>query len=207
MRSGLNFVGDIFQSSLMVLLLLGCAASFVYGVWMLLRPATALRFNQNVSKWVSTDGVTKALDDRHATDWFFYRYHRIYGLILLAGGFYSLYVLSGRQWRLGIVQIFSLYGSFWTDVARDSAGLLMIVVGVTAVVFGIIMLVRPSLLRGVEVWLNRWVATDKHLKPLDAVIDAPDRFVARHARLVAALIVIGSLYVLFMLLPLLPVLI
>ncbi len=206
MRPGLNFVGDIFQSGLMLILLLACAGSLVYGVWMLLQPATALRFNRSASRWVPTDNIASALDDRHSTERLIYRHHRILASILIAGGLYMIYALSGGRWRAGIVEMFSQKGP-WMDVVRDAAGVLMLLVGVIALVVGTIMFIRPSLLKGAEFWLNRWVATDKTLKPLDVVIDAPDRFVERHARLFAALIVVGSLYALLALLPLLSALI
>lgn len=205
MAPGLNFVGEVFQSGLLLVLLLACAGSFVYGVWMLLQPATALRFNRSASTWVPTDSLTSALDDRHSTERLVYRYHRIIAAMILLGGLYVIYALSGGLWRVGITEMFSHKGP-WTDVVRDVAGVLMLLVGVIAVLVGIVMFIRPSLLKGAESWLNRWVATDKTLKPLDFAINSPDQIVSRHARVFAALIVVGSLYVLIELLPLLPAL-
>lgn len=201
MRSGLSFVGDIFQSSFLVLLLLACALSFAYGVWMLLQPEQALRFNQRVSKWVPTDGYSEAMGKSHATERFFYRYHRIYGLLLLASGLFMLYVISAGRWGRDLTRVFSL--GEWSWLARDVGTLLMVMTGVLAAAFGLIVLIRPSLLRSVEAWLNRWISTENKSKPLDVLHYAPDQFVSRHARLMAALIVIGSLYVLVVLVPLL----
>ncbi|MBX9811198.1 MAG: hypothetical protein K2Y16_06240 [Burkholderiales bacterium] len=201
MSAGLGFVGEILRSSFVVLLLLGCALSFIYGVWMLLQPDQALRFNQRISAWVSTEGVSKVLDRPHSTERYIYRYHRIYGALLLAGGLFTLYVMSGGRWGRDMTAVFSL--SEWSWLVRDVATLLMVMAGFLATALGIIMVIRPSLLRGVEARLNRWIATENNLKPLDSVYYAPDQFAWRHARPLAALIVIGSLYVLVALIPLL----
>lgn len=201
MGAGLSFVGGIIQSGFLILLLLACVLSFAYGVWMLLQPEQALRFNQRASKWVPTDGFSEAMDKPRATEWFFYRYHRIYGTLVLASGLFILYVMSAGHWGRDLMTVLSL--SEWSWLVSDVTTLLMIMTGFLAAALGIIMLIRPSLLRGVEAWLNRWIATENNLKPFDVLYYAPDQFVSRHARLMAALIVIGSLYVLVALVPLL----
>ncbi len=201
MSANLSVLGEILGSSFVVLLLLTCALSFIYGVWMLLRPEQALRFNQRISAWVSMDSVSKIMDKPRATERFFYRYHRIYGALMLAGGIFTLYVMSAGRWGRDLTTMFSL--SEWSWLVSDVATVLMVMTGFLAAALGITMLIRPSLLRGVEARLNRWISTENSLKPLDSVHYAPDQFVSRHARPVAALIVIGSLYVLVALVPLL----
>ena len=141
------------------------------------------------------------MEKRHTTERFLYRHHRSFGVLLLAGGIFTLYVMSGSRWGRNLTTAFSL--SEWAWLASDLTTVLMVMNGILATVLGILMFIRPSLLRGVEAQLNRWIATENELKPLDAVHDAPDRFASRHVRLVAVLIVIGSLYALMVLVPML----
>ena len=201
MSLGLGFVGGIILSSFLAVLLVGGALSFAFGVWMLLRPDQALRFNQRASTWVSMERLATVMDKRRSTERLVYHYHLVYGALLLAAGLFTLYVMSGGRWGRNVVTTFSL--GEWSWLVSDVTTLLMITIGLLATVLGIIILIRPSLLRGVEAQLNRWINTDDDLKVLDSVHYAPDRFASRHARSVAAVIAIGSLYALVALVPLL----
>ncbi len=201
MSASLNLMGELLRSGFVVLLLLGCVVSLMYGVWMLLQPEQALRFNQRVSTWVSTEGVAEVMDKPRSIERLVYRHHRIYGALLLAGGLFTLYVLSAGRWGRDVTNALGLGG--WAWAVSDVTTWFMLVIGLLGTALGLVIIIRPSLLKGVEVKLNRWIATDKGLQTLDSVHYAPDRFVSRHARLVASLIVIGSLYILIVLVPIL----
>ncbi|MFN7085115.1 MAG: hypothetical protein ACK4N4_00640 [Burkholderiales bacterium] len=200
MSAGLDLLAEVLRSGFVAVLLLGCVASLAYGVWLLLQPEQALRFNRRVSAWVSTEKVVQTLDQPHSIERIVYRYHRIYGALLLAGGLFTLYVMAAGRWSRDVRSALGL--GEWSWLVGDVTSALMVIIGILATALGIVIVIRPSLLRGIEARLNRWIATDQDLQPLDSVHDAPDRFAARHARAVAVLIVAGSLYVLVALAPL-----
>lgn len=202
MNASLSMLSDILRQGVLVVLLVGCAASLLYGIWMLLRPQGALRFNQYASGWFSTERIARSLDAPHATERFFYRHHRIVGAFVLGGAIYMLHVLSLYNQQADLTAIFGRLNAQAGNLLQDSVAALIVLGSAFSGVVGAFLLIRPSLLKNFEGTLNRWFSTDRPLQSLDAAHYAPDRFASRNARVVAALIIAGSTYALIALAPL-----
>ncbi|MGH8710349.1 MAG: hypothetical protein ACREVA_03410, partial [Burkholderiales bacterium] len=174
----------------------GCAFSLVIGVWMLLKPESVLRLNQYLSKWFGTEKLAAALDAPHSIEVALYRRHRSVGVLVLAGGLYILYVMlfafskkAGGELSYGLNPQIAAW-------LTDALGVVLVLSSVLGLVIGFFLVVRPSVFKPVEEWGNKWYATDKPLRAMEAMHLKPDEAMIRNYRIVAALVIAGSLYVL-----------
>lgn len=192
------FLATPLTKALLMLTISFGVVGFLVGIWILIRPESFFRANQFFSQWYSTRKVTKPLMVPHRTERFVYHHHRSVGLMVLAGSIYVLYALFFQYDRDKITAAF--FGGVYS---YPPAGWLVpglaISLGVGAVfalVIGGFLLFRPSLLKGFEAWANQWVSARRVTKSLDAMHEGPDRFLVRRPRLVASLLILGSLYAL-----------
>ena len=186
---------DMLVESALIFLLVATAFALLYGVALLAAPSRTLRFNDVASRWFSTRSVQVALDKRHDLQRVIYRRHRWIGVLLLVGGSYVLWILLARYDPSVVVA--PLKRSMSPRLASailDAAWWLLVPANALAVVVGIVMFARPSLLRGVESFANREVSTEAVGTMLDGVYSAPDRLIRAYPRLTGVVIVIASLY-------------
>lgn len=195
--SQLNLLAAPFTKALLMLLISFGMTGFLVGLWILIRPESFLRVNRVLSKWYSTRKATKALMVPRHTERFVYRHHRPIGLAIIIGSLYVLFVLVSEYDRVKIIA--KLFDSAYPTMDWLAPGL-AIALGVCtlfALVIGGFLLVRPSLLKGFEAWANQWVSARRQTRFLDTMHVGPDQFLARWPRLVAVLLIMGSLYALF----------
>ena len=186
---------DMLVESALIFLLVATAFALLYGVALLAAPSRTLRFNDVASRWFSTRSVQVALDKRHDLQRVIYRRHRWIGVLLLVGGSYVLWILLARYDPSVVVA--PLKRSMSPRLASailDAAWWLLVPANALAVVVGIVMFARPSLLRGVESFANREVSTEAVGTMLDGVYSAPDRLIRAYPRLTGVVIVVASLY-------------
>ncbi len=191
-----KIVADILLQSFLIFVVVGCALSLVIGVWMLLKPESVLRLNQYLSRWFGTEKLAAALDAPHSIELALYRRHRTVGVLVLAGGLYILYVMlfafskkAGGDLSYGLnPQIAAWF--------LDALGVMLVLSSVLGLVIGFFLVVRPSVFKPIEEWGNKWYATEKPLRVMEAMHLKPDEAMMRNYRIVAALVIAGSLYVL-----------
>jgi hypothetical protein len=80
---------------------------------------------------------------------------------------------------------------------------LLLVGSVLAALIGIIAATMPSMLRDIEKSTNRWIATDHIAKSANEMHNFVDQYVLRHGKVAGAVMVIGGLFILINLAPLL----
>lgn len=192
-------INDILLQSFLVLLCGGSIVGFLVGAGMLLRPERVVFLNQYFSRWVSADKVEEELDRPRWIERYFYRHHRLVGGFLLIGAIFVLYIFL-FVYNTQKISAAIAPGNWW--LANALMGLLL-VGSVLAALMGIIVLARPSLLRDIEKSTNRWVATEGMAKFLNGMRYSLDRQLLRHRKLAGGFMVIGSLYILTVLGPLL----
>jgi len=191
-----KLAADIILQSFLIFVVLGCIFSLIVGIWMLVLPESVLRFNQKMAKWYGTERLAAALDQPHKIDPLLYRYHRAVGAGVLVGGIYVLYVMLfvvGRKAAGGDVSAgLNPQVSVWL---LDALGVTLALSSLLALVMGFFLVVRPSAFKRFEGWANRWYATEKSLKVMEEMHLKPDEAMLRNYRVVAALIIAGSIYV------------
>ena len=191
-----KLVADILLQSFLIFVVVGCVFSFIIGVLMLLKPEGVLRLNQYLSRWVGTEKLAAALDAPHNVEAALYRRHRSVGVLVLAGALYILYVMlfAFKKKAAGGDLSFGLNPQIAAWLL-DALGVVLVVSSLLGLIIGFFLVVRPSVFKPVEEWGNKWYATEKSLRVMEAVHLKPDEAMIRNYRFVAALVVAGSLYV------------
>ncbi len=177
------------------LLLAAAAVAACAGLWLLAAPRGFLRANAWLGRWYSTQRALHPLERPIAVERPLYRHHRLLGALLTAGSLYA-------TWRLATAYDEArLVAALRPELPAPLAGALLtgwtvflLLGNLAALAAGIAVLVRPSALKGLEAWANRWISTRRALRFLDVPRGGPDRLVARHPRLTGALLLAAALW-------------
>ena len=176
------------------------AVILVIGLCMVLIPAYVIRLGQRLNKWVSTDDFFGRLDTPRYGERFFYRHHIFFGLFIIVAGSYILYtfmfVFDADKYALPVFTSRST-----NEWLTDSLVFMNILFSVLILIIGVVITLRPSLLKNIESGLNRWLVTDQSIKKLDMQLQTPDTMFSRRPRTAGFIIMICSIYILFNLWP------
>lgn len=153
----------------------------VAGAALLLAPRRWLEKPARLRSLLFETNVAELFNRRYTIERHVYRRHRIYGGLVLLGALTSLALL----WYLGHQPkaLRSLVAALGLNGARTLA-LVVATVAVCLVVVGTCLVVRPSVLKGVEAALNRWIDP----MPVENPHMIVSRWVLRAPRLAGALL-------------------
>lgn len=185
---------------LAVALVLGLLLALCVGVLLLARPGTAFAINERLSRWIDTKPAFSALDRPRSLERFFYRHHRVLGALIVGGASYVL-------WRWAFVyeraDMIAVVGQRWVSAGLDwlPAALEVALVGlhVAILLVGVLVMFRPSLLKGVERAANRWQQPTGN--PLDTVVGNLDDAFEGHPRVSGLVLAISATWCLLALAP------
>jgi len=187
--------------ALLVALMVGLALALTVGVLLLARPRILFALNARLSRWVDTRAAFGLLDQPHHLERFFYRHHRILGVMIVLGSGYVLWrwafdyersdlvALLGRQWLAR--------GLDWVPPALEAA---VVALHGAILVVGLLILFRPSLLKGLERTANRW-QQGPPTAPFDAVVGNLDGVFVGYPRVSGLLLVVTATWCLLALAP------
>lgn len=197
----------ILWRSLATFLLVGAATGIVVSLLMIYRPAMFERLNRAASRWISMRRLDRGADRRISLEQWFYRHHRSLGMLVCIGAGY-VFVYFGLLFdKSQALPHLASHLSVRPAMIRGLEGLLdalvlISLVGAVASLFvGLTLWLRPSALRGLEERTNRWVSARRATRFLD--VPHNTRFLLRHNRSVGWMLLMGSLYLLFLTVPLL----
>jgi hypothetical protein len=191
-------MNPIWREVLLLTLFQVAAICFCVGLYLLLSPRHFLETTSRFNRWIATDDAFDALDRPRAMDRFFYRHHVLTGLLVAAGSAYIVYMFwfwfatHGSFARLPVIH--SQAASEWL---YESALIFFRVAGIFGVLVGLVIILRPSLLKGIEAWGNRWVGTERLAKSLDRRKELPASWFPGRPRVFATGILAGSAYILY----------
>lgn len=189
--------------SFVIFLIVGSLAGMFVGVLLLLRPQSVYRLNERLNRWVSTRHLDQSLERSVNLDPWFYRYSRPGGALILLGAAYVLYYFTAILDRPvvidGLVHSFKLHPVLIGGLL-DAVALGSILGALCAALVGLFLLLRPSMLRDFEQMTNQWISLRRAMKPVEVRRAGVDEYVFRHGQRVAILLILGSLYVLVLLL-------
>ena len=189
MNTGITFTEFIIRLSFMAGIVM-----FVIGCCMMLAPELIIRAGQRMNRWVSTEQLFDQLDAPKSSERFFYRYHILSGSLLAAA---SAYIFLSFQFGFERGYVLKLVGSATVNEwLTASLVFLCLAFSVLTFFIGLVIMIRPSLLKRLETWGNQWFAVDNSLKRLDVQLKAPDQVFGRRPRLMGFLVSVGSLYIL-----------
>jgi hypothetical protein len=197
MKTAIALLVGVLGQTLFFTLLAGAALGLVIGIVLLVDSERALRWNGYMNRWISTSNALSVLDRPRDIKRLIYRWHRVVGLLVIAGALYSVNVLAFGFGTEPLVRSFRDLASPTTlRLTVDSLKIFLIAGNNAAILAGIILCFRPSLLKEVEGWADRQYGARLANPNLDAPRYPPDEFVRAHPRLAGALATLGSLFVL-----------
>ena len=188
----LQAIADASLETLFTALLLGAVFGLMAGVWLLLAPAHFFATTAGWNRWFSMRPWLKFLETPYYVERFVYRYHRLSGgLLLLAAAWVFVYfwVLYDREKVLQRLVLTN--GGIW---ALDGSVLILRIGSLVIAAVGLLVWLRPSLLKSPESRVNRWVSTRRWLRPLEINRPVTDGYAQRRPRLAGLIMVILSLY-------------
>ena len=166
------------------------------GLALILFPAQVLAWGNSVNRWISTTAFFGALDLSRDHERFYYKYHRFFGgsiMILAAISIYMLAFYTGMDATVASLQklAVSLFGKWLLETCY------YILIGLCglALVAGLVIFVRPSLLKSLEAWSNRWIDTQGPLQRFDVVHEIPTNILPGKPRLFGCFVLLGALYI------------
>jgi hypothetical protein len=183
-------------NTLLIVLLCVGVATLAIGLWLVASPESFSRFGERMNSWVSADSLVRKLDYPHAIERFMYRNHRWVGLSILAATLFVLFSMLFRFDRDKAITVFADGTNVqMVEWLVDSLSVILVLATVFALVIGVFMIIRPSLLKGFEAWSNHWVSTRRGTRFLDVMRYESTDGLMRYPRVTGALVVVGSLYV------------
>jgi hypothetical protein len=191
-------VKNLLWHDLAIFLLLGALLGILLGSLLIAKPSIVERLNRLANRWVSTRHISRWLDHSISIEHWFYHRHRATGLIIVAGAIYILIYFGMVFDKAYMLQ--RLSGKFspqLLDGLIDALVLGSLVGGAVALIVGLFLWLRPSLLRGMEDEVNLWVSTRRVTRMLDVPHGQMDSFVARHAQRMGWLLLLAGIYLFF----------
>lgn len=193
----LKFLLAIVSQAAFIFLLVGAAVALIAGVLLLVDSARAFRISEWLNRWVSTRSALRPLEAQHSIARPLYRMHRLVGTLICAGAIYALAVLGSAKGEAAILKsLGSLGPARFSSWLAESLRYILLVGNVGALLFGLVFIVRPSALKRLEAWADRSISGRKPSKPLEEMHRPADEFVRKYPRLVGAIVVLGSAYIL-----------
>lgn len=169
--------------------------AFVVGLLLLVRPAVIIRLNTRLGKRFSMRHATKFLEVPKNIDRLFYRHHIIMGVIISLTSAYVLYYFALVYDPTVIAEYAkSTANALVIDILINTLRVLMLICSAVILVLGIVILFRPSLLKRVELWANRWISTRQLARPLSTEKDQLNQLVYKYPHFIGLIITLVSLY-------------
>lgn len=192
---------DIFLwRALAIFLLIGAVLGVALALLLIFKPHLLGSVNRVANRWVSTRHIGQVLDRSISIEHWFYQHHRVTGIAVVLGAIY-MFVYFGILFDKATMlqRLSSRVPAKLLDGLLDALVLGALIGAAVALLAGLFLWLRPSLLRGIEAGANQWVSTRRATEVLDVSHDQVDRFVARHAQRVGWLLLLGSIYLFFVL--------
>ena len=184
--------------ALAIFLLIGALLGVVLALLLIFKPQFLERLNRVANRWVSTRHINRWLDRSVRIEHWFYQHHRAAGVVIVLGASYILIYFGFLFDKAYTLQRWS--GKILAkllDGLLDAMVLGLLVGSAVALMVGLFLWLRPSLLRGMEEVANQWVSSRRVTKMLDVPHGQVDLFIARHAQRAGWLLLVGSIYLFF----------
>ncbi len=198
-----QFIQSWLLQAFVIFLIVGSLAGMVVGALLVLRPQSLQRVNQLLDRWTSTRRLDQPLEGSVKFDPWFYRYRRICCTLTLLGALYIIYFFTVNMDRTNAISAFAQHSDLpasWIAWLLDAMVLSALLGALFAAFISLILLLRPSMLREFEQGANRWLSLRRALKPAEIPRKGVDAYAFQYGLQAGTLLVLGSLYVLVVLL-------
>lgn len=187
---------EILQQALGIVFYIGTATAVVVGLLALVAPGKAIALNASLGRGYRVPAVQQSANRTYRVERLFYRHHRIAGTLLILVSSFFFYSLWARFGLAASVRLFSdgLGSGILAEVLITSAIVLLALGNAVALVLGVVVLLRPSLLKRLESWTNRWISIEAAAEQLNRRRGTVDALFARWPRRVGVVLLLGGIY-------------
>ena len=169
--------------------------SLIIGLLLLVQPSIIIRLNSQVGKKFSLRRLTKVIEVPNKVDHLFYRHHRILGTIVTLTSAYVLYYFIAIYDAAIITDYLKVSSNAITyDLLINAVRIFMLISSAVILLLGVAIFIRPSQLKIVEAWANRWISTRHAARPLSVEHNQLNQLAYKYPRLTGVIIVCFSLY-------------
>lgn len=174
---------------------LGLLVAFL-GILMVVAPGIIIRGGNSMNKWISTDIFFNSIDRPRRSERFFYRYHHVFGGLIIAGTAYCLFIAVNHVNQVQLIEtlpiIFNRDISSWLYTGLYYT---LIIANFFALIIGCFVLVRPSLIKEFEMRMNRWIGNENLLRTLDSSHAIPEDRFPGNLRLFGIAVFLGGIFI------------
>jgi len=174
------------------IILLPVGAGFIF------IPDKIFKLANGLNYWVATDKLFNKLNRPRYKEVYFYRHHRVFGMVIIFASIACLYMPTVY---ISVETLLHYLPSFAESKFEKWLFVVLYYLLITAislaVIFPVIMFIRPSALKSFEKWSNYWVDTDTPLKILDNQKKLPDRILPGNPRIFGCFVVLAALYIIW----------
>lgn len=184
---------------LFVLLLAGAVLGIVVGALLVFDSARVMRWNDALNRWFSSDSPMQVLDQSVEIKRAVYRWHRLVGVLLFGGAFFTLDALAFGFTTTALVRTLRGTGSSeLLGLVFETVRIFLIIGNVFALIAAVVLVFRPSLLKGLENWADRNYSYSGRAsaETLNVMRYQPDDFVRARPKVVGTVVLLGSIYAL-----------
>lgn len=193
----MNYSTEILSWTQEVLFVIGILLIPI-GIGFMLIPEKISKVANKLNKWVATDAFFTKLNAPVYKERFFYRHHRIFGVLVFLLSLVCLYMMTfyagTDSTTENLLKVAESEFEKWLFVV-----LYYLLIGAIflSLLFGLIMFIRPSALKSFESWGNHWVDTDDSLKVLDKNKDLFEWILPRNQRIFGLFVILGAIYIIW----------
>lgn len=197
-----TMLSEILFDTAYLFIITGSFIALIFGLSLIFIPALTLKLNEKINTRVSLREKTKKIETPIKTEPFFYKHAKISGIILVAGSLFVLYTLATFNFYSLIPYLpQSIISPPAWEWLLDAGQIFFIITCTFILIFGLIVLIRPSQIKKFEETANRWISTRQRLSKMSNEINTANNLVNTHPRIFGSFITVFSLIVLFLLLP------
>ncbi|MCP3687250.1 MAG: hypothetical protein GY784_02445 [Gammaproteobacteria bacterium] len=176
---------------------------FVFGVLLvplglsfLLIPEKVLQLGEKLNAWVHTDHLFDFINKPRYQERLVYRYHHVFGILVTLFAALCVYMMYFNTDVAVLLERLSRmmeteFGK-WLIV---SLYYILLAANIGAFVIGLIILIRPSVLKTLGDKANLWIDSEEKLKVLDNTRDLPESVFPGNPRIFGILILMGAIYI------------
>lgn len=168
------------------------------GLGFIFFPEKISKLASRLNQWIATDSFFNQLNKPQYQEHYFYRHHRVFGIIIILASLICLYMLTVyinvETITDNLVRLAESEFESWLFVS-----LYYVLTGAIflAFIFGLVIIFRPSALKRVERWGNQWVDTDGPLKVLDKRTDLSEKILLGKPRIFGLFVLMGAIYIIW----------
>ncbi|WP_127474657.1 hypothetical protein [Sulfurivermis fontis] len=165
------------------------------GIGLLVAPGPLRDLARPLDRWHSLRPALGPLDKPHYTERRIYHHHRLVGALFVFGAGYTLLRLPGVDPQAALGLMPENWDGNLRGLLAANVYWLLLVANFAALILGLVVYFRPSLLKRLEARSNRWLSTRQAMKPLDVYHSEWNTLLWRRPRLTGLFITAGSLYI------------